>query len=505
MSIYQENTQEATEPSVKPSSIWRRAGVVRWLPYVLFFALLANIPFWVASRWLDISQNGWFCLEYISVGLLALFVPRLLGAVLLLLAIAVDVLAGVCETYFLSVTQCLTNLGAVRHFSGSRLLAGSAVVLLVLLTAFVEWYLAATVSAKYRLRTATCLIAFAILYLSVDCVTVVRRTGTLPHFLQPKRSFQDLVQASYLTEVRVSRSPTVLFVHRKIFPIPTGLPIRSAAAIALGSAGHTAASNSQQTPNLVVILVESWGLDKESSVSNALVQPYAQPSLLRRYEIFQGTVPFYGSTVAGEARELCGSTIGFQLMQIPASELEGCLPKRLDALGYHTVALHGMDGAFFDRTTWYQTIGFQEAWFRNQFQQEGLPNCPSVFPGTCDAAIAEWIGRRLEENSAKPEFVYWVTLNSHLPVPTPSPLKTPDSCSFAPSLAQQPSLCSWYQLVANVHHSVADMVMTDLARPTIFVIVGDHAPPFSDSDLRNRFSSTVVPYILLVPRKQQAP
>jgi hypothetical protein len=38
-------------------------------------------------------------------------------------------------------------------------------------------------------------------------------------------------------------------------------------------------------------------------------------------------------------------------------------------------------------------------------------------------------------------------------------------------------------------------------RPTVFVLVGDHAPPFGDPQLRNQFSTTQVPYLMLTPRQ----
>jgi phosphoglycerol transferase MdoB-like AlkP superfamily enzyme len=45
--------------------------------------------------------------------------------------------------------------------------------------------------------------------------------------------------------------------------------------------------------------------------------------------------------------------------------------------------------------------------------------------------------------------------------------------------------------------------MSRLTRPTVFVIVGDHAPPFGDQ-LRSQFLKSEVPYVLLLPRKNQA-
>jgi phosphoglycerol transferase MdoB-like AlkP superfamily enzyme len=179
--------------------------------------------------------------------------------------------------------------------------------------------------------------------------------------------------------------------------------------------------------------------------------------------------------------------------------LSGCLPGRLAAMGYRTLAVHGMNGNMFSRSDWYSRIGFQEQWFHNELMRQGLPDCLGAFFGTCDAAIADWIGRRLGGHD-DPYFVHWVTLNSHLPVPVPSLLQNGASCSLTPLLSRKPALCAWYQLVLNVHESVSRLSMTTFARPTVFVIVGDHAPPFTDPGLASQFSSTDVPYVLLVPR-----
>ena len=253
-------------------------------------------------------------------------------------------------------------------------------------------------------------------------------------------------------------------------------------------------------PNLVVIVVESYGLDQESAVQQALVEPFMQPALLARYQVLQGTVPFYGTTVAGEARELCGNSIGFHLLEASAQELQNCLPDRLASLGYHNIAVHGMDGHLFDRQSWYHTIGFHEVWFHDQLDQQKLPDCKGAFTGTCDAPIAQWIAQRLEGKHNDPDFIYWMTLNSHLPVLVPSPLKTRASCAFSSTLSQQPALCSWYQLESNVLQSAAGLAMAGLGRPTVFAIVGDHLPPFSDPVLRSQFTPGIVPYLVLAPR-----
>jgi phosphoglycerol transferase MdoB-like AlkP superfamily enzyme len=240
-------------------------------------------------------------------------------------------------------------------------------------------------------------------------------------------------------------------------------------------------------------------------LNEALVAPYLQPNVNARYEVIQGSVPFHGPTIPGEGRELCGSAIGFHLLTAPAADLRSCLPTRLAALGYDTIAVHGMSGHMFNRSTWYSTIGFRERWFHEQLQQQGLPDCTGVFTGTCDADIAAWIGRRLEEDSSRPKFVHWMTLNSHLPVPVPSYLTNGAPCLASIGLQPNSPLCSWYQLVANVHRSVAQLAAGPLSRSTVFVIVGDHAPPFGDPVLHSRFSQSDVPYVVLLPRAQRNP
>jgi hypothetical protein len=278
----------------------------------------------------------------------------------------------------------------------------------------------------------------------------------------------------------------------------------NAASAALHSAGLAAYARSEEKPNLVLILVESWGLDSDAVIRQALVEPYTSPELSTRFEILQGTVPFYGPTIAGEARELCGSKIGSHILDISPQQAQNCLPDRLASLGYHSLAVHGMDGYMFNRLSWYGGIGFQERWFEEQLSQEGLPKCGGAFVGICDADLAAWISRRLARKDLGPDFVYWVTLNSHLPVPSPVASPTGASCALTPLLSQQPSLCSWYQLVARVHDSIARLAITKLARPTVFVVVGDHAPPFGNPALRGTFSSSEVPYIILLPRQKRS-
>ena len=105
------------------------------------------------------------------------------------------------------------------------------------------------------------------------------------------------------------------------------------------------------------------------------------------------------------------------------------------------------------------------------------------------------------EDSSRPKLIHWMTLNSRLPV---RPVHLPDEspCSTDLGLQSDTPLCSWYQLITNVHRSVAQLAMDRLGRPTIFVVVGDHAPPFGNPTLHNAFSNRDVPYVVLLPRSE---
>jgi hypothetical protein len=479
-----------------------------WILFVLFYAICANIPYWAASHWMGLLPIGWFCVEYAVVGLLALYIPRIFAAVLLVLVINADLLSGVSKTYFLLPVVCLENFRTLSDFNGARIFAAAAVLILMLLMAAIAaLFPAEPIHGRHRLYAALCLIAFAVTAVCADYAAIVHETGHVPRSLRAARPVDTDKSADY-GSLWFSRYPFLRLIRNQGyfggFHTATQLdaaPMPSATSLVLQSIGPATGKAGQQTPNVVLVLLESWGLSTDASMRNSLVAPYAQPELLARYQVVQGTVPFYGTTVGGEARELCSSSMGFQIVDASAHALQNCLPDRLASLGYHNVSVHGMDGHVFERATWYKSIGFQELLFRDQFRQQGLPDCVGAFRGTCDTAIAGWIGNRLESRSADPEFIYWVTLNSHLPVPIPSGLPDGASCTVTPMLAQKPALCSWYQFVANVHHAVYGMAMDNLARPTLFVIVGDHTPPFVDPTLHSQFSSTDVPYVVLIPRR----
>jgi phosphoglycerol transferase MdoB-like AlkP superfamily enzyme len=254
----------------------------------------------------------------------------------------------------------------------------------------------------------------------------------------------------------------------------------------------------QAAPHVVLVIVESWGLARSMPVETSLLSSYQTEEFNESYTLTTGTVPFDGATVSGELRELCGNTLGLAVISASTSKVNDCLPERMIRMGYRSIAVHGFDGAMFERSSWYPKLQFQETWFQAQLKEKGLPQCPGPFPGICDAAIATWIGDRLDE-AQQPQFIYWVTLNSHLPVPVSNKVKDPPSCTGITALSDD-AICAWYRLIFNVHRSIAELALRERDHPTEFVVVGDHTPPFPSEERRNQFSPSVVPYVVLSPK-----
>jgi hypothetical protein len=309
------------------------------------------------------------------------------------------------------------------------------------------------------------------------------------------------------THKRPARAPIYSLAKLEVYSYKVDLASHNRDSGEMNSASSYAVAfldrpDAVKSPDVVLIVVESWGLPLDAHLAQALNAPYDDPRIARKYDVSYGSVSLSGSTVPGEARELCHSRMGFNILFTSPELLHGCLPAFFHARNYQNLSIHGYYGTMFQRKTWYPKIGFDQMWFGPDLDKLKLPVCDGAFPGTCDAAIAGWIGNSLlPVDTEKPRFIYWVTLNSHLPVPAHPKLADDGVCSTLPSLRNSVALCSWFRLVRNVHQSVQQLALGPSARPTVFVVVGDHAPPFADPKLRRYFSATDVSYVLLTPTK----
>ncbi len=260
------------------------------------------------------------------------------------------------------------------------------------------------------------------------------------------------------------------------------------------STGDTGLFSEPNGRHLVVVLVEALGVPRGGEERRLFQADWHRSEWSARYDIETGTVPYYGSTTNAELRELCDVWGDFASFDF---ESAGCLPATYRDAGYETLGIHGFYGDFFDRRSWYPRVGFSETWFREELDAARVSRCGGMFEGSCDADIPVRIARRLKATE-RPQLVYWLTLNTHLPVIEEGRMGT-DQCTMGSSAwrEENPHLCRLFA----VHHQLAD-ALDDMATdpnlpPTDILIVGDHVPPFFDRVSRLKFDGQNVPWLLL--------
>ena len=462
----------------------------------LVYLIVPNLPIWIFEKKMALTTHGYFNIECLLVGALSTYVPRSVTLFLLLIEICASFVYLVCYTYQFSLRSLIDSAQYLSLLPVGKVSLILAAFVVASASSAVLAFLYPRRQQHRSLGVPVALVSVAFLLVATDTYN-----GRNPALSRDHAS----------AIPRLSLSPFVTLAGRGVMwksversaTYAKAENMDSASARGIGFLGQRPVT---ATPNIVLIVVESWGLFEDPRLADSLTAVYQAPEILANYRVSHGTAPFDGLTVPGEARELCHSRVGFGILKMMPGQESGCLPARLHANGYQNIAVHGYVGGMFQRQSWYRTIGFDEAWFSPDLDRAGLAHCGGAFPGICDGAIADWIGRALLSDTAdQPKFIYWLTLNSHLPVPEvrDSP-QGGGQCSSDAELASSQSLCSWFQLISDVHGSVQHLALEAHNRPTVFILVGDHAPPFSDSHLRGLFSSEEVPYVILTPNGRGA-
>ena len=400
-----------------------------------------------------------------------------------------DFAYSICYTFQFSMPDMFSSVRYLPALPVDKVIAGAAYMLMALLVCVTLAFLVPR--PRSGLRVASALIAVVAVLVPIDVLG-----GQNPLW------GKDMALLAF----RVARSPALTLLIREVRGGGVHGRAQGAGDAPMAAASSQAANllaslpASSRPPNVVLVVAESWGSLLDAHLERAITAPFDDPALAGRYKTSHGTVPFTGLTVPGEARELCHSSIGFGIIDHKAGLQEKCVMSYFHARGYQNIAIHGYVGQMFHRSAWYPELGFDQTWFEPELSKAGLPRCRGAFPGICDSSIGEWIGSSLlTQDERSPRFIYWVTLNAHIPVPAHPDLPDDGACDLQPALRDSASLCSWFRLVRAVHESVRQAALRPTARPTIFIVVGDHAPPFSDPRLRGMFSSTEVPYVMLTP------
>ncbi len=249
--------------------------------------------------------------------------------------------------------------------------------------------------------------------------------------------------------------------------------------------------------HLVLVMVESLGVPMDNAeMSRLLFIDYKQSEAIKaRYEISEGTNPYYVSTTAAEVRELCGRWGDYY--ELLDGKDDSCLPAQLARKGYATRAMHSFTAEFFERSTWYPHVGFEAQEFAQDIVNKGALPCGGVFAGACDRDVPKQMAAHLKA-AKQPTFMYWLTLNSHLPVPPGQNLNVENCERISPILAKEfPQICRQFAIFHDVDVAmIKEITAKDFPEADI-LIVGDHMPPYFDRHHRSQFDPGNVPWLYL--------
>lgn len=278
---------------------------------------------------------------------------------------------------------------------------------------------------------------------------------------------------------------------------PSDTPIDSA-VMQTGVAPSTVTSR-----NLLIILVESLGEPIDPFDRALWNKSWSRPEWNSRYQVTGGSSLYFGSTTNAELRELCGIWIQYTDYDF---EKSNCLPKQFQKAGFETTAIHSFQGSFFERDKWYPQLGFEKRMFADGLlAQKGIEPCDGVFPGACDRDVPGLIKHKLQQNPGQRKLIYWLTVNSHLPVGSKDSLHT-QGCKIGTAewRSSFPMLCRLYSVHAELSDALTRTILASDMPETDILIIGDHMPPFFQRTIRTRFDTGRVPWIYLRDRRAAA-
>ena len=271
-------------------------------------------------------------------------------------------------------------------------------------------------------------------------------------------------------------------------------PVASAAEV---SGFNTTAGTGGR--NVVVVIVEGLGYLLNSTARQRIAAPLYDPAIAKDYVLTAGHTVYYGSTTSGEMRELCDTRTFYT--DYVYKHGQSCLPDVLDRRGYTSIAVHAFAGGMFERKDWYPKVGFEKELFSHDLVKRTKRVCGSAFRGACDADLAPVIvdASRTAAKSGKPRFIYWLTLNTHIPV-APGEALTNFNCGREDNGFGQPMVCRMAELWHDVFKVVKNVALDPSVGPADILIVGDHAPPLWSKRGRAQFAAGQVAWYRLRPR-----
>ena len=239
-------------------------------------------------------------------------------------------------------------------------------------------------------------------------------------------------------------------------------------------------------PDIVVIQSESFF---DPSIMHGYEHADLTPNL-RRLQA-EGTsgplhVPtFGGGTIRTEFEVLTGLSLRyFEDMQFPYLQMNRKLVpsmvRALNARGYETVAIHGNDPAFWNRTTAFKALGFDRFVSRAQFPANAAMDGKYM----ADSAMTDEIMAQLKD-SGPPQFLFAISIEAHGPYDVePADPAARDAIQVPPGLSDKDKreLQDYLYHIGHADHELGRLaaLLAKRSRPTLLLFYGDHLPALTD-------------------------
>jgi hypothetical protein len=239
----------------------------------------------------------------------------------------------------------------------------------------------------------------------------------------------------------------------------------------------------------VLIILESWGLLKDSSLRIQQIQ-FILDLEHKGYDIKFDSSYFKGGTSQAEARELLNKEgeAYYSIIQNGQLDIEG-LTEHKNKAGYQTTALQSFSGFHSSGQRFRKILGFNTIKDYSDFKSPNLSNenYNNHYQAVNDETVFDYCFNNAF--SHKKSFTYILTINTHLPFRSQK-LKT--------GLFPTDETESQYKRVQEQFKHLANLL--NKFQMDKVVIVGDHPPPFIYNTERNLYLKDFVPAFIITSK-----
>jgi phosphoglycerol transferase MdoB-like AlkP superfamily enzyme len=196
---------------------------------------------------------------------------------------------------------------------------------------------------------------------------------------------------------------------------------------------------------------------------------------------------FGGGTIRTEFEVLTGlslryfGNIQFPYLQMHSKVVPGMV-RTLRAHGYETIALHGNDPSFWNRTAAFKAIGFDRFVSRQSFPA----HAPNDGKYMADRAMTDEIMTQLKD-AGPPQLVFAISIEAHGPYDSSQGIDAAARDAIpVPANVQGKAKLELQNYLYHMRHADAELgrlaeLLAQRERPTLLLFYGDHLPALAEA------------------------